>query len=354
MIVEAIFWFNPLIWWIGAHLIEERERACDEGVLQLGGEPGIYAESILQTCKFCVGSPLPCVSGVNGSNLKKRIVRIMIQQTTDKLSLGRKVLLASLGVAPIIAPIYLGVVRSPRANAQGFASPNNLGSALRIVSLKANHSGSQQIFFKTGPSSFTVTNATVKSMIENAYHVKDFQLSGGPSWIDSQRYDIEFEVPPHPVDATSQQKLILDRTLQGFLTDQLHLTLTRGTKIMSVYTLMVAGSGPKFIEQPTESSEIKEPMISTKVMVSGGTGQLAMTGPITGLVDAISAQLNSEVIDRTNLRGSYDLMLHWSTNESVADSLQAALQEQLGLKLTIQQHAVQTLAVDQIEMPTER
>ena len=60
-----------------ARLIDERERACDEEVSRLGSDPQVYAESILKTCEFCVGSPLPCVSGVTGADLKKRIVRIM-------------------------------------------------------------------------------------------------------------------------------------------------------------------------------------------------------------------------------------------------------------------------------------
>ena len=77
MLVEAIFWFHPLVWWLGARLVEERERACDEAVLELGGERQVYAESILKVCEFCVGSPLACVSGVTGADLKKRIVHIM-------------------------------------------------------------------------------------------------------------------------------------------------------------------------------------------------------------------------------------------------------------------------------------
>jgi len=64
MIVEAIFWFHPLVWWLGARLVDERERACDEQVLESGSERHIYAESILKVCEFCVGSPLACVAGV--------------------------------------------------------------------------------------------------------------------------------------------------------------------------------------------------------------------------------------------------------------------------------------------------
>ena len=77
MFVEAVFWFHPLVWWIGARLVDERERACDEEVVRLGNDPHVYAESILKTCQFYVESPLTCVPGVTGSDLKKRIERIM-------------------------------------------------------------------------------------------------------------------------------------------------------------------------------------------------------------------------------------------------------------------------------------
>jgi len=52
MLVEALFWFHPLVWWIGARLVEERERACDEEVLRQGSEPRAYAEAILNVCKL--------------------------------------------------------------------------------------------------------------------------------------------------------------------------------------------------------------------------------------------------------------------------------------------------------------
>jgi bla regulator protein blaR1 len=59
MLVEAIFWFYPPVWWIRTRLIEERERACDEAVLQAGSAANVYAEGILNVCKFYVESPWP-------------------------------------------------------------------------------------------------------------------------------------------------------------------------------------------------------------------------------------------------------------------------------------------------------
>ncbi len=118
MTVEAIFWFHPMVWWLGARLVEERELACDEEVLQLGNPPSIYAESILRTCEFCVGADLACVSGVTGAELKKRIVRIMTPALAEKLSPGRRLLLASAGVAVVVGPVLFGLWNTPQVRAQ--------------------------------------------------------------------------------------------------------------------------------------------------------------------------------------------------------------------------------------------
>jgi bla regulator protein blaR1 len=118
MMVEAIFWFHPMIWWLGARLVEERELACDEEVLQLGNPPSIYAESILKTCEFCVGSDLACVSGMTGAELKKRIVRIMTPAPAEKLGASRRLLLASAGVAAVVGPVLFGLWNTPLVRAQ--------------------------------------------------------------------------------------------------------------------------------------------------------------------------------------------------------------------------------------------
>jgi beta-lactamase regulating signal transducer with metallopeptidase domain len=76
MTVEVLFWFYPLVLWIRKGLIEERERACDEEVLAQT-DPRIYAESILNVCRYYVESPLVCASGITGSDLKKRIEKII-------------------------------------------------------------------------------------------------------------------------------------------------------------------------------------------------------------------------------------------------------------------------------------
>lgn len=110
MVVQGVFWFYPLVWWLGARLVEERERACDEEVLALGGEPAVYAESILRTCRFSAGFPVVCVSGVTGADLKNRIVHIMTSCVRRDLHPGKKVLLAAVAAIAITVPVASGMM----------------------------------------------------------------------------------------------------------------------------------------------------------------------------------------------------------------------------------------------------
>ncbi|HTZ58470.1 MAG TPA: M56 family metallopeptidase [Acidobacteriaceae bacterium] len=125
MLVETLFWFYPLVWWLGARMVEERERACDEAVLQLGNPPHVYAESILRTCKFSMSSPLACISGVTGGDLKRRIVRIMSPRAADRLGLVKKVLLTAIGIGAVAGPIFMGFVKAPVASAQSSSTKSN-------------------------------------------------------------------------------------------------------------------------------------------------------------------------------------------------------------------------------------
>jgi len=117
MLVQAVFWFHPAVWWIGTRLVEERERACDEAVLESGSEAYVYAEGILNVCKFYVESPIACVSGVTGADLKKRIVRIVNAQRTRKLDFRRKFLLCTAALFALTVPLAFGLVQAATENA---------------------------------------------------------------------------------------------------------------------------------------------------------------------------------------------------------------------------------------------
>jgi len=113
MTVEALFWFHPLVWLIGARLITERERACDETVLAHGHDPEVYAGGILKVCKFCVQSPLACVSGASGADLKRRVRQIMSAEATMDLDAFQRSLLAGAAALALALPVMGGFRDTP-------------------------------------------------------------------------------------------------------------------------------------------------------------------------------------------------------------------------------------------------
>jgi TonB family protein len=116
MVVETAFWFHPVVWWLGARLVNERERACDEEVLRMGTDTRSYAESILKVCGFYLRSPVAFVAGVGGSNLNARIERIVSRPVATSLSLRARMLVAGVALATVGTPVMAGVLSTAVAN----------------------------------------------------------------------------------------------------------------------------------------------------------------------------------------------------------------------------------------------
>jgi beta-lactamase regulating signal transducer with metallopeptidase domain len=125
MLVEALFWFHPLTWWLGARLIAERERACDEAVLESGNDAEVYAEGILKVCRFYVGSPLVSAAGVSRANLRRRIEEIMHARQALPLDTLRKLLLGVASGAAVAVPLLFGLLTAPASSAR-VAEPASL------------------------------------------------------------------------------------------------------------------------------------------------------------------------------------------------------------------------------------
>lgn len=112
MLMQALFWFYPLVWWLGRRLMVERESACDQAVLTAGCDRETYAQAILNVCKLYVESPLACAAGVAGADLRRRIESIMSQRPRRALGKAAAALLSLTAVATLLAPVALGVALS--------------------------------------------------------------------------------------------------------------------------------------------------------------------------------------------------------------------------------------------------
>ncbi|HEY4762992.1 MAG TPA: M56 and DUF3738 domain-containing protein [Candidatus Sulfotelmatobacter sp.] len=383
MAVEATFWFYPLAWWIRARLIEERERACDEAVLQLGSDAEVYAEGILNVCKFYLESPVACVSGISGSDLKKRIVRIMTGRFAYELTFGRKLLLTTLGIAAIILPAGFGLLHVTPIRAQSQAQDTSTTAPVyEVASIKSNKSGNNIVRFRIKPDGLSLIGGTLHMLIENAYDVRYFQITGAPSWFKSEKYDIEAKMDGSLAEELrkirdNQREAQTRRMLQELLADRFQLKLHRDTKELPVYALVIATTGLKLHEATpgdTYPNGFKGPD------GGGGAGMMSMAGnggpvrgqgiPMAYLVHFLSQQLGRIVVDKTGLTGKYDFTLQWAPDEnqgppsgppgidnapppdSSEPSIFTAIQEQLGLKLESQKGPVEILVIDHAEKPS--
>jgi len=331
MLVEALFWFHPLVWWIGARLVDERERACDEEVLRLGSEPQAYAESILKVCEFYLESPLVCVTGVTGSNLKKRIEDIMTHRIASKLDFTKKLLLATIGMAVVAVPIAIGFLNPTPSRAQSQPSP-----VFEDVSIKRSKPDANitMMIRESGSPDWTATNVTLKRLIQSAYGLKDLQILGGPSWLTTEKYDLHAKVDP----ANPQ----IGPKLQALLADRFKLTVHRETKELPVYELVVGTNGSKLKEAPP--GEVGP----SKGRFHIEKGHLvAQQVPIDVMAGFLSNSTGRMVLDKTGLKGVYDITLDWTPGDS--NSVVTAVSEQLGLKLNPQTAPVEILVVDHAE-----
>ena len=364
MLVEAVFWFHPLVWWLGARLVDERENACDEEVLRLGSAPQVYAESILKTCQFYLESPLVCMAGVTGSDLKKRIERIMTQRNGRRLDGTRKLLLAAAGIAAVAGPVVFGVFSAPATHAQSPAAPSQPAAkpAFEVASIKPSNSADDRVSFRITPGGrVAITNGSAKMLIMMSYNLKPHQLEGGPNWLDSEKYDItaKAEGPDNP----DQLKVMM----QSLLADRFKLTFHRETREMPVYALVPGKNGPKLHAAEVSDGKGRRFRI--------GRGQIELLGAdMAGLADALSNVVGRTVLDRTSISGNYDFKLEWTPDESenpilkgppngregaapapdaAGPSVFTAIQEQLGLKLEAQKGPVEVMVIDHIERASE-
>lgn len=417
MVVEAIFWFHPFVWWIERRMLEERERACDEAVVQLGSQADIYADGLLLVSRFCAELPLPCVSGITGADLSKRIRSIMASRFAD-LGIGKRLMLAALALGVVAGPVAFGMMQEPSPTGQILHATGPLPS-FEVASIKPNPSGSGFTTIRVAglgapKDRFMATDITIKSLILWAWApgttrpLPDDQVVGGPSWINSDRYDIDAKLEDSqigaleklaPWDRSAQVKLMV----QSLLAERLKLVLNYDTTApRPVYALVVAKGGPKMKDDPapSEAASCIPPAPGTFPMPPPpppppGTSSTAPQGPATppragvslmrlrpgeivacsipmsDLARSLQQELGLPVLDRTGLKGNYSYDLKWTpeanspgampgpppdtepaTPDASGPSIFTAVQEQLGLKLESTKSSEEAITIIHIEKPS--
>jgi uncharacterized protein (TIGR03435 family) len=289
-----------------------------------------------------------------------------------ELDLGKKLWFLFAGAMAVGMPIVFGQLNAkPTVDLPGF----------EVASVKPDKSGFGPRLLLTADG-LTATKVTVKFLIKQAYGVEDDEISGAPNWLDSETYDVDAKVSSSDLAALEKldekQRL---RMLQPVLAERFQLKVHRETKEIPVYALVIAKNGPKLhVAKPgdTYADGIKGPdgkPGGRAGMMMWGRGRLIAQGiPIANLLPPLTQQLERTVLDKTGLKGTYDITLLWTPEDDqgsmvsgaeggrqgsgpAADSSGAsiftAIQEQLGLKLESQKGQVEGLVIDHVERPSE-
>lgn len=245
--------------------------------------------------------------------------------------------------------------------------------------------------------SFRSKNFPLRAIIRMAYGKwggEQGLVSGGPGWLDSEKYDITAKMDSSVADAVKrlrpdQRKLTQERMLQGLLADRLRLAVHRETKELRVYLLTAAKNGSKLHEAKPDdhySNAFPEAgkfaggtVKAGDIFLVGGGGSGGSTMTIYGfgvsmpaLARQLTIQAGQTVLDMTGFTGSYDFTLKYGMNlmrrapEDVPDAqpvlsasdptgspdLFAAIQQQLGLKLESGKGPVEVIVIDRVERPS--
>jgi len=371
MLIEALFWFHPLIWWIGARLLDERERACDEYVISLGNQPDIYADAILNVCKLYTESPLACVSGITGADIRRRLEAIMSNQKVAGLNFAKKTVLACAAIVAVAGPVSIGLLigigQAPHLIAQSKpalpalqpAPPASTSSAVPLTAQKPPSFDAASIrlrpvpdgpfHYNIYPNRLDALNLTLRFLICDAFDIPDFQLAG-----------LDTSHPPHHLDLAATTSTSVSRSdmrlmLQNLLIERFHLATHWDTKMESVLRLEVMPGGPKMQTLEAGYPSPNSPM--------SDKGALHFTGPmsIRQLSESLTRFSGNPVLDATSLEGYFKIDLTFapetpdpSAELSSAPLLVDAVREQLGLKLTPAKEAIKILVVDHADdVPVE-
>lgn len=218
MLVQAVFWFHPAVWWIGARMMEEREHACDEDALESGGDREDYAAGILAVCRHGVESRLACAAGAAGANLHLRIRRIMSDGVARRLSFARKVLLTCASAVAIAMPIVAGaaVAREP------VVGPLHLTFDTLSIHLRQSAQPGRAWLIANG-GTLSMRNMSLRRLIAFAYDVDASRVNGGPSWLDSVRYDFDAAALERELAAGSDDPAAYRPMVRELLADRFNI-----------------------------------------------------------------------------------------------------------------------------------
>jgi len=342
---------HPVAVWILRQIEREREIACDDWVVAKTGAARPYAESLAHLMELRQAARGPVLaSGFfgSGSRIGDRIEALLrnerglsIRASGQSIALGTVTLIVLL-MASSLTPRWI-------------AFAQNAALHFAVASIKADNSGGPlNVLYRPG-GRFTAESMTLRMLIENAYDVRSHQVSGGPSWIASDRFSIDARAagdkpmnPPIPH---------MREMVQALLAERFHLHVRKEIRNEPIYELTLDKGGSKLKPDTTVSH--------TGGIHEGRSEVKGMSASLEDLTFVLSKRLGRSVVDKTGLSGPFDFDMKWesdadSQRETSPDNIPPdagdlaifdALRSQLGLKLVASNGPVEVLVIEHAEKP---
>jgi uncharacterized protein (TIGR03435 family) len=368
VLVEAVFWFHPLVWWLGARMIAEREAACDEAVLQSGAEAEAYATSVLEVCRIYAASPMLAIAGITGADLKQRVITIASQSFGRSLNSGKKLALALGAIATLATPIVFGLVSLPLVRALDKDEIARLprfevASIRPFVPIPGQRPTPPGIY----PGGRAILRGTVQGLLMQAFNVQPFQISGLPDWATNggSAFEIEAIPPDSSPSKTSNQftsiLLLTDEQRQmilALLIDRFQLQFHTVTKTGDV-SFLVRGDGKLQLQPPADTTKLPRFAFSRNDPPVGMDGtNISMPDFASLLVHFL--YLQHPLIDETGLKGSYDFhfpreLYPCGRDCNEEDTEIAYITKSLhgiGLDVKPRKEPVEAIVIDHVEKPS--
>jgi uncharacterized protein (TIGR03435 family) len=361
----AALTLHPIAQWIMRHIELEREKACDEWVVARTKSAQPYARSLarLYELRFSDHRDALLGSGMfsNKSQFGERIEALLRRgrEFTARVSVARvaagcAVLITLTAVASYL-PHWIAFAQVPRPS-------------FDVASIKRNTTGDNSADFSALPGGrLHVRNNAIANVIHNAYGIAGYQVIGAPDWVQSQSesYDIEAKGK----DTAGEKDVML--MLQTLLADRFMMRAHFEPREMSAYILTIAKGGSKLsILNPedcvpfdsTKPDPRSVPNVCGNSLTGGARGDVRWRAThisMPGVTQLLSAVLRGPVIDRTGIKGTFDINLRWSgvdlapsDNPDAPPVFASAVRETLGLEWKSGRGAVDVLVVEHIERPS--
>jgi uncharacterized protein (TIGR03435 family) len=297
-----------------------------------------------------------------------------------RLGISSKALLGALAILAASGPLGFGLLRAMQSPAapyhpDGTALLNS--NALSGVPFKSatltpsKDNGGRPFQLEMTQTGLTSIHTSLQDLIRFAYHAKSYdQIVGGPSWIDTEFYDLNVEWPDSesanaaidklPPELQQDEPRLL---MKSFLAERFQLKTSVETRDLPVYALVMAGSSPKLKKveltslapgtPPPAGAHIPSLMFSTPTQVTATAMDMHTLADFLSIFDELEGHL---AVDETGLKGNYDFLINGvspsNAKKPIATQIFTALQDQLGLKLELRKATgVEVLLIDHAERP---